>query len=46
MHIASDFLQTKWYPGDPQTAGAGKYAFLAVLLTTVYALNHIFSHPT
>ncbi|KAJ2961178.1 hypothetical protein NQZ79_g3454 [Umbelopsis isabellina] len=22
MHIASDFLQTKWYPGDPQTAGA------------------------
>jgi MFS family permease len=29
MHIASDFLQTKWYPGDPQTAGAGKQAYLA-----------------
>lgn len=24
MHIASDFLQSKWYPGHPQAAGAGK----------------------
>lgn len=23
MHIASDFLQSKWYPGNPQAAGAG-----------------------
>jgi hypothetical protein len=23
-HISSDFLQTKWYPGNAQVAGAGK----------------------